>query len=100
MKNAVPSPLVLGRVNGIAMSACCLARTISSPLIGLIYSLGGSAAAWFALAAAAIFGMIQLFWVPKEDVGAVQIDNALKKVIHHDMDEDAVDDISIIESVR
>ena len=92
--------LFLGRVNGIAMSACCLARTISSPLIGLIYSLGGSAAAWFALAAAAIFGMVQLFWVPKEDVGAVQIDNGLKKVMHHDMDEDAVDDISIIESVR
>ncbi len=100
LKNAVPSPLVLGRVNGIAMSACCLARTISSPLIGLIYSLGGSAAAWFALAAAAIFGVIQLFWVPKEEVGAVQIDNVLKKVIHNDMDEDAVDDISIIESVR
>lgn len=100
MKNAIPSPLVLGRVNGLAMSACCLARTISSPLVGLIYSLGGSAAAWFGLAAIAIIGIIQLIWVPKEDVGAVQIDNGLKKVMHDDMDEDAVDDISIIESVR
>ncbi|KAF1936604.1 MFS general substrate transporter [Clathrospora elynae] len=100
MKNAIPSPLVLGRVNGMAMSACCLARTISCPLVGLIYSLGGSAAAWFALGAVAIIGMIQLIWVPNEHVGAVQIDNGLKKVIHHDMDEDAVDDISIIESVR
>ncbi|KAF7442778.1 major facilitator superfamily transporter [Pyrenophora tritici-repentis] len=100
MKNAIPSPLVLGRVNGLAMSACCLARTISSPMIGLVYSLGGSAAAWFGLAAVAIFGVMQLIWVPKEDVGAVQIDNGLKKVMHHDMDEDAVDDISIIESVR
>lgn len=100
MKNAVPSPLVLGRVNGVAMSACCLARTISSPLIGLVYSLGGSAAAWFGLGLIAVFGIIQLIWVPHEHVGAVQIDNGLKKVIHHDLDEDAVDDISVIESVR
>jgi hypothetical protein len=100
MKNAIPSPLVLGRVNGLAMSACCLARTISSPLIGLFYSLGGSAAAWFGLTAVAVIGIFQLFWVPKEEIGTVQIDNGLKKVMHHDMDEDAVDDISIIESVR
>lgn len=100
MKNAIPSPLVLGRVNGLAMSACCLSRTFSSPLIGLIYSLGGSAAAWFGLAIVAVIGIIQLIWVPKEDVGPVQIDNGLKKVIHQDMDEDAVDDISVIESVR
>lgn len=100
MKNAIPSPLVLGRVNGLAMSACCLARTISCPLIGLIYSIGGSAAAWFSLAVIAVIGIIQLIWVPKEDVGAVTIDNGLKKVIHDDVDEDAVDDISVIESVR
>lgn len=100
MKNAIPSPLVLGRVNGIAMSACCLARTISSPLVGLIYSLGGSAPAFFGLAIIAGLGIVQLLWVPKEDVGTVQIDNGLKKVMHHDLDEDAVDDISIIESVR
>ncbi|KAF2844950.1 MFS general substrate transporter [Plenodomus tracheiphilus IPT5] len=99
MKNAIPSPLVLGRVNGIAMSACCLARTVSSPLIGLFYSLGGSAVAFFALGLVAFIGVMQLIWVPKEDVGAVQIDNGLKKVLH-DADEDAIDDISVIESVR
>ncbi|KAH8732049.1 major facilitator superfamily domain-containing protein [Phaeosphaeriaceae sp. PMI808] len=100
MKNATPSPLVLGRVNGIAMSACCMARTISSPLVGLIYSLGGSAAAWFGLAIVAVIGVIQLFWVPKEDVGPVAIENGLKKALQHDIDEDAVDDISVIESVQ
>ncbi|CAO2647123.1 Nn.00g080450.m01.CDS01 [Neocucurbitaria sp. VM-36] len=100
MKNAIPSPLVLGRVNGLAMSACCLARTISSPLVGLIYSLGGSAAAWFGLGFIAVIGIIQLIWVPNDHIGAVEIDNGLKKVMHHDMDEDAVDDISVIESVR
>jgi len=100
MKNATPSPLVLGRVNGLAMSACCLARTISSPLVGVFYSLGGSSAAWFGLAAVSIIGMIQLFWVPKEDVGPVEIENGLKKALHHDDDDNAVDDISVIESVR
>jgi MFS family permease len=101
MKNATPSPLVLGRVNGLAMSACCLARTISSPLVGVFYSLGGSSAAWFGLAAVSIIGIIQLFWVPKEDVGPVEIENGLKKALHHNEDDDnAVDDISVIESVR
>ncbi|KAH7067914.1 major facilitator superfamily domain-containing protein [Paraphoma chrysanthemicola] len=100
MKNATPSPLVLGRVNGLAMSACCLARTISSPLVGLTYSVGGSAAAWFGLAIVSVIGIIQLFWVPKEDVGPVEIENGLKKALHHEIDDDAVDDISVIESVR
>jgi MFS family permease len=100
MKNATPSPLVLGRVNGMAMSACCLARTISSPLVGLIYSLGGSAAAWWGLGLVSVIGIIQLYWVPKEYVGPVEIENGLKRALHHDEDDNAVDDISIIESVR
>ncbi|KAJ4344208.1 hypothetical protein N0V95_006248 [Ascochyta clinopodiicola] len=101
MKNAVPSPLVLGRVNGLAMSACCLARTIACPLVGAIYSIGGSATAWFGLTLMAVFGVIQLIWVPKEDVGPVEIDNGLKKVVHNNDDhEDAIDDISVIGSVR
>lgn len=101
MKNATPSPLVLGRVNGLAMSACCLARTVSSPLVGLIYSLGGSAAAWFGLAAIATIGVIQLYWVPKEDIGPVAVENGLKKVMHNEEENDnAVDDVSVIESVR
>ena len=100
MKNAIPSPLVLGRVNGLAMSACCLARTISSPLVGLGYSLGGSATAWFGLALMSVIGIIQLIWVPNEHIGTVHIDNGLKKVMHPELDDNAIDDISIIESVR
>ncbi|KAF1925009.1 MFS general substrate transporter [Didymella exigua CBS 183.55] len=101
MKNAVPSPLVLGRVNGLAMSACCLARTIACPLVGAIYSIGGSATAWFGLTLMAVFGVFQLIWVPEEDVGPVEINNGLKKVVHGDDEhEDAIDDISVIGSVR
>lgn len=105
LKNACPSPHVLGRVNGMAMSACCLARTVSSPLVGMIYAVGGSAAAWFSLAVVSLLGIIQMFWVPKEHVDGVEIHNGVKDVIeevihphhhehHHpqvrDIDEEAV----------
>jgi len=44
LKDATPSPLVLGKVNGMAMSACCLARTVSPPLVGVseIYQISQS----------------------------------------------------------
>ncbi|KAF3761246.1 MFS general substrate transporter, partial [Cryphonectria parasitica EP155] len=66
LKNATPSPLVLGRVNGLAMSAVCAARTVSSPLVGVVYDFGGSAAAWGSCAAVAVLGAVQLWWVPRE----------------------------------
>ncbi|KAF2657162.1 MFS general substrate transporter [Lophiostoma macrostomum CBS 122681] len=78
LKNATPSSLVLGRVNGMAMSACCLARTVSSPLVGGIYSLGGSAAAWFSLAAVAFIAIIQLYFVPRERVGKIEVESGMK----------------------
>ncbi|OTB06521.1 hypothetical protein M426DRAFT_55264 [Hypoxylon sp. CI-4A] len=68
LKDATPSPLVLGKVNGLAMSACCLARTLSPPLVGIIYSAGGSAAAWFSCAGVAVMGIVQLLWVPRKHV--------------------------------
>lgn len=68
LKNAAPSPAVLGKVNGMAMAACCLARTVSPPLVGIIYALGGSAAAWFSCAAIAVVGIIQLYFVPRDHV--------------------------------
>lgn len=82
LKNATPSPLVLGRVNGAAMSACCLARTISSPLVGVVYAAGGSAAAWFFLAGCAFVGIFQLIWVPKEHVDKVKVENVVKDAVH------------------
>lgn len=83
LKNATPSPLVLGRVNGVAMSAVCFARTISSPLVGVIYDFGGSAAAWGGCALVAIFGAIQLWWIPRDMATmetaetAIQVENVL-----------------------
>lgn len=94
LKNATPSPLVLGRVNGMSMSACCLARTVSSPLIGIFYSLGGSAAAWFSLAGVAALGILQLFWIPRSHVDKVEITNPLIS----DQHDTAVDDDSVYTS--
>lgn len=74
LKNATPSPAVLGKVNGLAMSACCGARTFSPPLVGIFYSAGGSAAAWFSCAAVAVIGIVQLFWVPREPMGEVHVE--------------------------
>lgn len=97
LKNATPSPLVLGRVNGLAMSAVCFSRTISSPLVGVVYDLGGSAAAWGSCAVVAILGAAQLWWVPRERSelerveAEVHVENAL---LGHGFvaDEYAVDD--------
>ena len=77
LKNATPSPQVLGKVNGLAMSACCAARTVGPPLVGIIYSAGGSAAAMWSTAGFALVGAIQLFWVPREHVDKVNVENPL-----------------------
>ncbi|OQN97714.1 hypothetical protein B0A48_16034 [Cryoendolithus antarcticus] len=77
LKDATPSSQVLGKVNGAAMSACCLARTVSPPLVGVIYSAGGSAAAWFSCAGVAVLGIAQLFFIPRKNMGHVEVDSAL-----------------------
>jgi hypothetical protein len=84
------------------MSACCLARTLSSPLVGWIYAAGGSAAAWFSLAGVAFLGIVQLFWVPNElGTGKVRIENGLKEVMHahqhdhHHPSEQDIDEVAV-----
>ncbi|KAK5083105.1 hypothetical protein LTR05_006987 [Lithohypha guttulata] len=69
LKNACPSPLVLGRVNGLAMSGCSAARTIAPPIVGAVYSALGSAGGWWSATLIAIIGVIELFFIrrPKED---------------------------------
>lgn len=91
LKNATPSPLVLGRVNGLSMSACCLARTAASPLVGLVYAFGGSAAAWFSLAAVACLGILQLFWIPREHVDKLEVKSVIAGYVD-DIHGNAIDD--------
>lgn len=101
LKNACPSPLVLGRVNGLAMSAVCIARTVSSPLVGVFYDAGGSAAAWGSCAVVALLGVAQLWWVPKDKVVGggregveVHIESAF--VDHHEH-SDIPEEVAIID---
>jgi hypothetical protein len=65
LKNEVPSPLVLGQVNGLAMSACSAARTVAPPLFGVFYSAFGSAGAWWSCGVVATIGIAQFFWTPR-----------------------------------
>lgn len=62
LKNACPSPEVLGRINGVAMSACSLARTFAPPLVGIFYDRMGAAFCWWSVAVFAIGGFLQLFF--------------------------------------
>jgi hypothetical protein len=80
LKNATPSSLVLGKVNGLAMSACSGARTIAPPLVGIVYSAGGSAAAWWSIAGVAVVGIVELCWIarPKDDADVV-VENVLRR---------------------
>ncbi|KAK3721810.1 hypothetical protein LTR37_002975 [Vermiconidia calcicola] len=65
IKNATPSPLVLGTVNGACMSLLSAARTAAPPIEGIIYSKGGSAAAWFSLAGVTVVAFVQVWWIPR-----------------------------------
>ncbi|KIW10944.1 hypothetical protein PV08_10243 [Exophiala spinifera] len=67
LKNATESPLVLGKVNGLAMSGCSAARTVAPPLGGIIYSSLGSAAAWWSCAIISIAAIVQLFFAPRPE---------------------------------
>lgn len=68
LKNACPDRRALGRVMGLGMSVCCLARTISPPLAGIVYDTAGSAAAWFTCAIVAVVGMIEMLFVPRGEI--------------------------------
>lgn len=65
LKNATPSPLVLGQVNGLAMSACSAARTVAPPLVGIFYSSFGSAGAWWSCGVVAAAGIVQFLFSPR-----------------------------------
>jgi hypothetical protein len=77
LKQATTSNLVLGKVNGLAMSACSGARTVAPPLAGIIYGAAGSAVGWWSCVGFAILGAVQLYWIPREKVEVVSVENEL-----------------------
>lgn len=81
LKEAAPTMADLGKINGLAMSGACLARTIAPPIVGLVYSVGGSGVAWFSVIGVAVFGIVQLLWVPRKrlHVDQVVVDNPITR---------------------
>ncbi|KAL8659655.1 MAG: hypothetical protein Q9202_007008 [Teloschistes flavicans] len=70
LKEASPSPNVLGRINGLAASAGAACRTLAPPIAGLLYGIGArqgfTGLAWWGSGIVAMVGAIQIFWVARE----------------------------------
>lgn len=69
VKEATPSPCVLGKVNGLAASAGAACRTMAPPLAGYLYTLGSrmdfTGLAWYGSAFVAVVGALQCFTVKR-----------------------------------
>jgi hypothetical protein len=73
IKEASPSPLSLGKINGLAASTGAACRTIASPIAGYLYGVGLSidftALAWWASALVAVLGIAQALFIPRDHHG-------------------------------
>lgn len=82
LKEATPSPCVLGRINGLAASAGAACRTVAPPVAGYLYTLGRSMGctglAWWGSALVAAIGVVQCFQVQRQKA-AVDVEEAAKK---------------------
>ncbi|EHL02750.1 putative Uncharacterized membrane protein [Glarea lozoyensis 74030] len=69
LKEATPSPSVLGKINGLAASAGAACRTVAPPVAGYLYTIGSrvgfTGIAWYGSAFVAIIGAIQCFSVKR-----------------------------------
>jgi hypothetical protein len=69
IKEATPSPCVLGKINGLAASAGAACRTLAPPVSGYLYTLGSrmdfTGMAWCASALVAGVGAVQCFTVKR-----------------------------------
>ncbi|KAF2262628.1 MFS general substrate transporter [Lojkania enalia] len=70
IKEAAPSPSVLGKINGLAASTGAACRTIASPVGGLLYGLsidiGFSPLAWWVSTLVAMVGALQVPFLSRE----------------------------------
>lgn len=71
IKEAAPSASQLGRINGLAASTGAACRTLSSPISGILYGLGSkhhfAPLPWYASAAVAGLGAVQILWIQRSD---------------------------------
>jgi MFS family permease len=70
IKEATPSPDMLGKVNGLAASAGAACRMVAPPVAGYLYSFGSqvncTAIAWYGSAFVAAVGSVQCFAVKRD----------------------------------
>ncbi|KAF2672608.1 major facilitator superfamily transporter [Microthyrium microscopicum] len=69
IKEASPSPSMLGKINGLAASTGGACRTIASPVAGALYGAGSkmhwAALPWWASAVVALLGAAQVPWIER-----------------------------------
>jgi hypothetical protein len=69
IKEATPSPCVLGKINGLAASVGAASRTVAPPVAGYLYTLGSrmdfTGIAWYGSAFVAAIGAAQCFFVKR-----------------------------------
>ena len=69
LKEAAPSPSVLGKVNGLAASAGAACRTISPPIAGYLYGegtkIGFTGLAWWGSGIVAVAGAFQILSIQR-----------------------------------
>lgn len=69
IKEATPTPKILGKVNGFAASAGAACRMIAPPAAGFLYTVGSrmdcTALAWWGSALAAAVGSVQCFTIER-----------------------------------
>jgi MFS family permease len=73
IKEATPSPCVLGKINGLAASAGAACRTVAPPVSGLLYTLGSriefTGLAWYGSTFVACIGAVQCFSIKRQRNG-------------------------------
>jgi hypothetical protein len=90
IKEATPSPCVLGKINGLAASAGAACRTLAPPISGYLYTLGSrmdfTGLAWYGSALVAGVGAVQCFSVKR--VRNVLDEEEYKREQAQDCDDD------------
>jgi predicted MFS family arabinose efflux permease len=85
IKEATPSPCVLGKINGLAASAGAACRTVAPPVSGYLYTLGArmdfTGLAWYGSTFVACIGAVQCFSI-KRQRNEMDFGDGSKELVH------------------
>jgi len=75
LRQASPSPSMLGKINGLAASVGAACRTVGPPVAGLLYGLGTkigfTGLAWWGSVLVALIGVFQMWFVRRENHASI-----------------------------